>query len=541
MQTLLFQFPGRRYHATPWGQHVNEGLIEWPPSPWRLLRALLSVGYTSGLWNGGGPDRTGRSLIQKLAATLPVYRLPPASGAHSRHYMPTAKLKNKREDTTMVFDTWAHVDNGVLAVSWDVDLSQEETGLFSTLASRMGYLGRSESWTTARLGQPSEPLPEGFDCHPSDVPPSPGWEQVTLMAVQDEVSYAQWRQSAITQALSSLPEMDRTKMKLTKEEKKVLARREKIESQYPEDLIACLQMETAWLRKHGWSQPPGSLRVFYHRPAVALEVSAPRPSSAGIVTQPVDSMLLSMATTSGNDHALPPIVRTLPQAELLHRALVSFATRNNDGFSSTLIGRDESKRPLRGSHEHAHILPLDLDNDGHLDHILVWAPMGLDAASQQAVRAVRQTYTKGGISPLRLALAGYGTLDELCTISGSYGDNLLHIIGHSKGSLQWRSLTPFVPPRYVKKRGRNTLKGQVRAELESRGLSVPARIEVIDPKEDTEILRQRHFVRTRRRGPAPPIDCGFALKIVFAEPVRGPICLGYGSHFGLGLFTTLGD
>ena len=88
----------------------------------------------------------------------------------------------------------------------------------------------------------------------------------------------------------------------------------------------------------------------------------------------------------------------------------------------------------------------------------------------------------------------------------------------------------------MKKRGHNTLKGQVEAELESRGLPIPVQIEVIDPKETTEVLQQRHFVRTRRRGPAPPIDCGFSLKIAFAEPVKGPLCLGYGSHFGLGLF-----
>jgi CRISPR-associated protein Csb2 len=536
MQTLLFQFPGRRYHATPWGQHVNEGLIEWPPSPWRLLRALLSAGFTSGMWNGDGPSPTGRSLIRKLAGVLPAYRLPPAVGAHSRHYMPTARLKKGQEDRTMVFDTWAQVDGGVLAVTWDVELSPEETGLFSTLASRLGYLGRSESWIAARLAQPSESLPHGFDCRPSDAPPSPGWEQVPLMAAQDEKSYAQWRQSAITQALSSLPEVDRAKIKPTREEKKVLARRDHIESQYPLDLIACLQVETAWLRRHGWSQPPGSRRVFYHRPADALEVGAPHHDSAGIATRPVEAMLLSMATAGGNDHALPSIVRTLPQAELLHRALVSFATRNNTGFSAALIGRDEAGKPLRGPHEHAHILPLDLDNDSHLDHILIWAPMGLDAAAQQAVRAVRRTYTKGGIGPLRLALAASGTLDELRALTGIYGDNIRHIVGPPKGSFKWRSITPFVPPRYMKKRGNNTLKGQVGAELGSRGLPMPAQIDIIDPQEDTKILHQRHFVRTRRRGPVPPVDCGFALKLVFAEPVKGPICLGYGSHFGLGVF-----
>jgi CRISPR-associated protein Csb2 len=39
--TLRLRFPGGRYHATPWGHHVNEGQVEWPPSPWRLLRALM--------------------------------------------------------------------------------------------------------------------------------------------------------------------------------------------------------------------------------------------------------------------------------------------------------------------------------------------------------------------------------------------------------------------------------------------------------------------------------------------------------------------
>src|SRR5690606_34470106 len=39
MPTVLVEFPGGRYHAPPWGHHVNEGQIEWPPCPWRLLRA----------------------------------------------------------------------------------------------------------------------------------------------------------------------------------------------------------------------------------------------------------------------------------------------------------------------------------------------------------------------------------------------------------------------------------------------------------------------------------------------------------------------
>ena len=42
--TIKLTFPGGRYHATPWGRHVNEGVPEWPPSPWRLLRASWRYG-----------------------------------------------------------------------------------------------------------------------------------------------------------------------------------------------------------------------------------------------------------------------------------------------------------------------------------------------------------------------------------------------------------------------------------------------------------------------------------------------------------------
>ena len=44
--TLVVRFVLGRYHATPWGRHVNEGQVELPPSPWRLLRALYAVWKT---------------------------------------------------------------------------------------------------------------------------------------------------------------------------------------------------------------------------------------------------------------------------------------------------------------------------------------------------------------------------------------------------------------------------------------------------------------------------------------------------------------
>ena len=50
MLLIELAFPAGRYHATPWGRHVNEGVCEWPPSPYRLVRALYDA------WKRKRPD-----------------------------------------------------------------------------------------------------------------------------------------------------------------------------------------------------------------------------------------------------------------------------------------------------------------------------------------------------------------------------------------------------------------------------------------------------------------------------------------------------
>ena len=100
----------------------------------------------------------------------------------------------------------------------------------------------------------------------------------------------------------------------------------------------------------------------------------------------------------------------------------------------------------------------------------------------------------------------------------------------------WISQTPFVPSRHLKKNGNNDLPHQIVSELKSRGFSVDVRVEVLDRELSAECGFHR-FVRTRRApAKAPPQDVGVALKLTFPEPVTGPLCLGYASHFGMGLF-----
>lgn len=518
MPTVQLSFPAGRYHATPWGHHVNEGMVEWPPSPWRLLRAFISCGYTKLGWTD--VPAPARRLIEALAAVLPSYLVPPAVHAHSRHYMPLGAQSGK---TALVLDAWADVGSGSVVVHWPCEIDNEAQEVLDQLLGALHYLGRSESWVIAErvspghhAGRATEIYPH-VDGHRADR----GWEQVSVLAPDPPMSYAAWREQAVAAAIAGL-------------DKQTKAKRSKAAEPYPADLVEALQSETSWWRKHRWSQPPGSRRVLYWRRADALAVGVPQDRHRSD-SPPVTTMLLALTTGTGSRSALPKLTRTLPQAELLHRALVSRASGGDARPCPELTGRSDIGTPLIG-HQHAHLLAVDLDSDGRLDHILVHCPMGLGGTAQAALRGLKRTWTKGGVGDLRVAMAGQGDVDDLRGLPEPLAASVERLLGTRGGSRTWVSSTPFVAPRYVKQRGANTLAGQVQAELASRGLPPAATVEVLPW--NGERLALRHFVRVRRHpAPRPPADTGFALRLEFAEPVGGPLTLGYGAHFGLGLFS----
>jgi CRISPR-associated protein Csb2 len=388
-------------------------------------------------------------------------------------------------------------------------------------------LGRSESWVLGESISDNVPLPQAGRAYPhsASARPGRGFEQIALSAPDVPNDYTTWRNGEVEAAIEEL--------KLSGGKKPTQAQRKRIDaiqSAYPTDLVDCLQRDTAWWKAQKWSRAPGARSVIYWREGNALEVGPPSlPRASGAL--PVEMMLLSLTTPSGSKSALPTVARTLPQAELLHRALVSKLGFTGE-FCPEIVGRDESGEPLKG-HKHAYILPIDLDGDGRLDHIVVFASMGLGARAQRALREVRKTYTKGGVGELQLAVAGIGSLSDLRALGGGLSDAIHELLGPTIGASKWVTTTPFVPPRHLKKTGRSSLVGQVEEELRVRGFPV-AKVDVLDWAGETVALR--HFVRQRQRGPQPPLDVGFALQLHFEKPVVGPICLGYGSHFGLGLF-----
>ena len=528
MPTLKLQFPGGRYHATPWGHHVNEGLIEWPPSPWRLLRALIACGFSSQGWSE--IPQQARHLVIKLAGVLPSYQLPSASAAHSRHFMPIGVLTKGREQTTLVFDTWANIGDGELLIHWPCELNDDEADVLKQLVTCLGYLGRSESWVEAELIAENQMQPTLFNAfpHQDGAHPGRGYEQVALMAAIPDEQYSAWHREMTDAALAELP-LPEGKKKPTA---KLLKDREKAIAPYPPDLLSSLTKDTAWWKQHGWSQPPGSQRVLYWRKSDSLQVGVPQRTKSR-QGRMVSTILLSLTTPSGNRSALPPSTRALPQAELFHRAIVARVGKGKSIHCPELTGKDEHNQPLRDNHAHAHTLPVDLDGDGHLDHLIIYAKMGLGDAAQRAIRSLRRTWTKGSVGDIQLAVAGSGDLTMLRQLPPPLHRQVELLLGPIEGSRVWESITPFVPPRFLKARGRNTLLGQINAELASRQLPEAVSVEI-----DTNRTRElRHYVRRRNHGGVPPFaDIGYGLRLTFSKPLSGPIVLGYASHYGLGLF-----
>lgn len=524
MTTIAFQFPTRRYHASRWGTHVNEGQVEWPPSPWRILRGILATGYTKLHWSS--PPEEAIALVHKLASVAPSFRLPPSVEAHSRHYMPV--IAGRSQSTTKVLDTFLRFeDDSPLLVHYPVEISAAERTLLERIVSRFGYLGRAESWVEGSLLDGPQPDASWAQPAERDVPAPVAAEQVALAAPVPSESYARWREQAVNEQLAI--EAAKRGKTLTK------SQAAKVEAGFPVDLLDCLQWDTAQVKRFGWSQPPGTCRLVYNR--TTTKSTRRVFSAARRPAPPVEAALLRLAIDREEATRLPSMTRCLPQAEAVHKALSSILAKQVGQHSEALTGRTIDRKPLAADHDHAHILPLDLDLDGAIDHLLIHSRMGLDDAAQSAVRRLRRTWAKG-IPSIIVHWVGFDSIAGLRGQLKARGGTPLATLGVST---VWESVTPYIPPRWLKKK--YTIVDDVRREVASRP-DLPDLADIRVWNHDSheghsKIAKKRLLAFERRRAPGKPQapgHQGYGLTLRFSEPVSGPVSLGYASHFGLGLF-----
>lgn len=550
MIALSLRFPVGRYHATPWGRYVNEAAIAWPPEPLRILRALIACHHRKAD-RAAFSDESLAELVDALARDLPRYRLPDAIHGHSRHFMPLGRKRASGEDeTALVLDAFARFDpDEALIVAWpEVALAAPQRAHLEHLIANLGYFGRAESWVEAVVvdrnddrfnAEPEDAHGEGEESGRDDerrlvpvyAPRQPDdWQTVRAHLIGEESSRrrAAWSKK-------SKP----TEAALIRDMKGFLAT-------VPERLADAIAVDTADLQAAGWSEPPAARRVLYRAPE---PVTTWRGARGSHLRREPRNPTVARFILAGRPR--PRIEDAVKIAEIMRAATMSkFGREMVDGSKrhrvpSVISGRGADSRPLRADrHDHAFWLPEDADGDGEIDHVAVYAAAGFDAECRRALDLVTRLWLDQpgraggdedepddrGRKEWRLALEGFGQPADFATGSP--------LLGRSK---RWVSLTPYLMPWHLKKGF--GWEDQIRREIDERGLQKPETVvEVGAIRIKDRERRPIHFHRFRsRRGLRQPDTIGRFVELAFSQAIPGPLAIGFGCHFGLGLFRRISE
>jgi CRISPR-associated protein Csb2 len=497
---LRQEFPLGRFHATPWRVNpFDDPHGEWPPSPWRLVRAVTARWYQ---WAREAETKPDLAQLEKLQGALCkstyVFHLPPDArkGSPLRQYHPTEfgwRPAQKKKAGTRSYGTSLVQDNYWCVppespVWWFIDGDMWTDDLRALLAQcleRMTYFGRAETLTRVSLVESADDIP------------APNCRLVDKRA------------PGAAPVLSPLKEATRDDIERTTDS--------------PEAMKRAVPPGAQWL----YAVRPSPLasrerrRVPAHRPDCHLLQFA-----LGWNVAP-DSRAVARLTSRFRGAVLRELlrIRSGGACSLWHRAPHDLRDKVR-----LVAGKDAVGRVLRG-HQHAEFLAWC--ENGAPTRLLVWrSKLPFDEGEQQAILAA---------AARELSWAAPGDDAEAWKL------HLVPLDGavppppgfDGTGSATWESVTPYVPPRHYlrngKPRPRESIEQQVRRELVLRGYTQSAnvlRVEVARHRWVSVHLPRREAARRSVIGDR----LGYDLRIVFEQSVHGPLRLGHSSSFGLGLF-----
>ncbi|MDE2832953.1 MAG: type I-U CRISPR-associated protein Csb2 [Bacteroidota bacterium] len=542
---LSIRFLTGRYHATPWGRNVNEADVAWPPEPLRVLRALIAC-----YWRKGDRQRWSQQdlaqLINALASDLPVFYLPEGSvHGHTRHYMPVKS--GKSETKSLIFDSFLHLPHGKeIHILWpELKLEKHFLALASDLASSLGYFGRAESWADCWVITESTAEP---NCGPAEDGYS--GEELSLLVARSQESYQAERQRLIVQEkqrIQAEASRPHSELRLERKAAKSFRSRNGVDT-LPVSLVDALSVDTADLRNIRWNSPPAAVEVIYARDSLTRpRTVTPGKRWKGRSDKLTDQPTIARYVLAG--HPRPRIEDAIKIGEVMRAAAMSqFGWSEGEGTGARtplapwqISGRNGARGPVNDpTHPHAFWLPEDADDDGWIDHIIVYVSGGINREIQDRLDRITRIWLSSQrgrgelrnaskVQEWRLALEGFGQLKDF---EGS--SRLLAV------SKRWRSVTPFLAAGYLKRKG---YRGEVIRLLRLRGIDTEGvRITELDEISVGSVRRHAlHFHRFRSRGREVQRDSsGALLEIEFPQEVKGPLAIGYGCHFGLGVFGACG-
>jgi CRISPR-associated protein Csb2 len=501
MKVILRQeFPLGRFHATPWRVNpFDDPHGEWPPSPWRLVRAITARWYQ---WAREEKETPQLAELEKLQSALCkstyAFHLPAEAkrGAPLRQYQPTEfgwrpaekkKAGMRSYGTSLVQDNYWCVPPGS-PVWWFIEADEWEDKqlreLLARCVERVTYFGRAETFTRIRMATTSDNIPEEPNCMLDDK-----------------------RKAGAVPVLAPSSEATRDDIERTTDD--------------PEAVKRTVPPGARWL----YAIRPGQPAAGEHR-----RVPKRRP----------DCHLMQFAIGWNVAPELRAIVRLTARfrgavlRELLRLKMKtddvswSKASREVREAIALMTGKDANGEPLKG---HRHTEFLVWCEDDQPTRLLVWrGSRAFDFEEQKAILLA-------AAHDVSWAAAGSDSdewkvrlvpLDRAVPPPRGFDDTSAKV---------WESVTPYVPPRHHLRRGKEreaeSMARQIRREVQGRGIAQDVEVELLGTPQWVAVhvprreAKKRAFIGDRR---------GQMVRLRFDTPVVGPIRLGHSSSFGLGLF-----
>ena len=533
MFALSFRFLNNCYHATPWGRDVNEAEVPWPPAPWSILRALVAV-YWCKSDRSRGADLS--RLIDVLADSLPMYHLPRgAVHAHTRHYMPTGAINTKTgtKKTKKTLDAFVRLPKGEeIIVAWpDIVLEKNLFTLASDLVSSLTYFGRIESWTDCKALNEWE---GEANCCPASAQLLEDGDPVRLLVPRRPTDYTNERARIIAEVKQLI--FTSTKKTPTEQQikKRFCSKRSQTDT-LPFSLLDAITLDPVDYHDRGWSCPPAAYEALYIRTKSSALGGLHALGRRQLPKRRSQERLPSIARFLLVGRPRPRFEDAVKLGETMRRAaLAQFGSKDTKpaghpipSAPKCISGHDGDGQPLKNpSHSHAFWLPEDADTDGRIDHLSVFIAEGIDDDVLTKLGNINYLAIAG--RRWQVALEGFGAPTDF--------SERARIFGNSK---HWRSVTPFLASGHLKSGG---YQGEVLRLLKLRGCfpTTGVEVSVLESIPVGNAKRRSvnfHRFRTRSRELQPDTS-GALLRIDFPKPIQGPLALGYGCHFGLGLFST---
>ncbi len=478
-----------RYHAHIWAEsQFGMAGPEWPPSPWRLLRAVAAAWFAAQPRPSSEQERD--DLLEALGRTdPPEIWLPKTSFHEIRYYQPIRKDGATR---ALHHDFFAVPEGGRFWFKFNVCLSESQRTLLAALLGSLRYFGRTESRARLCLSNRAEPpaevqpvVPRGRDGATADLA-----YRAVLCPAADFRASDLWRVRSTASAVTGLG--------------------------YPVHLVDALLDNKMPL-------PDGARWIEYALPrAVLVHDIRPAPPPRKIPPDiPVAEIRFRL------NRRIPIRLRLLVAVARAFRDAAVARHRNLTGTDSlTLSGRGADGGIARG-HQHAFYLPRLSPGRMIVDFITVRIPTGrLTGAEMEALLGVGRIRIEDSLYPITVV-----------------PQEMVAQVHHAVLATSWRSVTPFVPPlRWRRHAGGTDVDDQVARLAERicghrpvsvRRLQVPGL-----PGHVCSLLAHQYFgaEASLERRWRLTTRVGFWLELTFDQPVALSIPLGADPHFGAGQF-----